>query len=147
MNIKTVAKYFISIDDGTFNNNSSTRLNIYLHMAQNLYIAKTGEKLFKERLYAADNGAENPCVRQSYHKWKSNKQQNFNIPSETKIFLNNVYNILKNADMKDLIQISKEDREWQEKHCSHGKMDSLRHASEYKTQYADAVKYMEKMNG
>ena len=41
----------------------NARLNKYLHIAQNLYIAKEGEKLFSDDLYAYDNGAVAPNVQ------------------------------------------------------------------------------------
>ena len=74
-----VAKYFLSLDEsGTlFNKNiiekngrkfyeGNARLNKYLHLAQNIYIAKTGNPLMDADFYAYDNGAVVPSVQERY---------------------------------------------------------------------------------
>ena len=78
-----VAKYFLNKDDGTLFNNrlvgraerkfyeGNARLNKYLHIAQNLYIARYGSKLFEDDLYAYDNGAVVPSVQENYLAIKS----------------------------------------------------------------------------
>ena len=44
----------------------NARLNKYLHLAQNIYIAKTGEQLLDSIFYAYDNGAVIPEVQENY---------------------------------------------------------------------------------
>ena len=74
-----IAKYFLSKDPDRqlFNKTlvhkngrdfyeGNARLNKYLHLAQNIFIAKTGTKLFQEDLYAYDNGAVALDVQENY---------------------------------------------------------------------------------
>ena len=71
MKAKEIAEWFLLQDkDGKiFNKNlinrngrffyeGNARLNKYLHLAQNIYIAKTGNALFEDCLYAYDNGGD-----------------------------------------------------------------------------------------
>ncbi len=157
-----VAKYFLSKDpDRTMFNKilvqknnrtfyeGNARLNKYLHIAQNLYIAKTGEKLFRENLYAYDNGAVEPKVQENYSVLL-NQSGEVTIDKETSNFLDKIFAFLRNATLDELIEISHEDSEWQGKHSNYSKadqiMDSVSHADEYRQQYADALKVMEGMS-
>lgn len=156
-----VAEYFLSKDpdrklftkklqtkNGRKFYEGNARLNKYLHMAQNVFIAKMGEKLFGEDLYAYDNGAVATNVQENYSVlWSRN-----NVPTFTPEiieFLDKLYLILENAPLDELIDISHEDPEWADKHRGYSKecqrMDSLAHLSEYKEQYADVVEMMERM--
>ena len=78
-----IAKYFLSKDkDKTvFTNNLTTkknhtfydgnaRLNKYLHLAQNLHLAKYGTPLFTDTLLAYDNGAVAFNVQKKYMSLK-----------------------------------------------------------------------------
>lgn len=156
-----IALFFLSKDNGTlFNNNlverdnrtfyeGNARLNKYLHIAQNLYIAKTGKKLFEDTLYAYDNGAVVPAVQESYSVLQKQSLKN-DIPEDTKSFLEDVYLVLGNASLDELIEISHEDVEWEDKHIYYKKddqrMDSMKHIDLYKEQYADMLKVMERMH-
>ena len=152
-----VARYFLSLDaDGkmftdqfvtkhgkTFREGNA-RLNKYLHIAQNLYIAKMGCKLFSDDLYAFDNGAVVPSVREKYMSIQAVKRTAPELPDEYTEFLDKVYRVLKNASLDELITISHEDSEWRERnpHRENQRMNSLARADEYKAQYADMLKIM-----
>jgi len=126
----------------------NARLNKYLHIAQNLYIAMTGQPLFEEHLYAFDNGAVVPSVQENYAILYA-KPANVSFPAAIETFLNKVYKLLENASLDELIQLSHEDSEWIKKHVYYGKadqrMDSMAHLEEYKEQYRDVLRVMEGM--
>ena len=74
-----VALYFISLDpehkvfnrrkcvqDGRCFYIGCERLNHYMHMAQNIYIAKYGEPLMDSVFYAYDGGAVDRAVYEKY---------------------------------------------------------------------------------
>lgn len=158
-----VAKYFLNKDDGTMFNNrlversgsrfyeGNARLNKYLHIAQNLYIAQHGSKLFEDDLYAYDNGAVVPPVRENYLAIKSHYVGK-PIPLDESAFLDKVYQALRNASLEELIDISHEDAEWERKRRRDGfyskedqKMDSLEHIDEYRKQYKDMLIILDRM--
>lgn len=127
----------------------NARLNKYLHLAQNVFIAKNGEKLFGDDLYAYDNGAVATSVQESYSVlWSRSNTPAFT--PEIAEFLDKLYLILENAPLDELIDISHEDPEWADKHRGYSKecqrMDSLSRSSEYKEQYADVIEMMERMS-
>lgn len=156
-----IAEYFLSKDperklftkdlvekNGRIFYAGNARLNKYLHMSQNVYIAKTGGKLFEEDLYAYDNGAVVVNVQESYGiLWNRKSVPQFN--QDICEFLDKIYKILQNAPIEELIEISHEDSEWIQKHDRHLKneqrMDSLSHTKEYQIQYADVLEIMERM--
>lgn len=156
-----VARYFLSKDsdrkvftkdliekNGRKFYAGNARLNKYLHMAQNIYIAKTGNKLFADDLYAYDNGAVALNVQENYAVLLS-KRDIPTIDPEVKEFLDRIYKLLENATLDELIELSHEDSEWDAKHKYYSKerqqMDSLAHIEEYKEQYHDVLKVMERM--
>lgn len=157
-----IARYFISIDTNNqlFNKSLITRndrkfyegnarLNKYLQLAQNLYIAKTGGKLFQEDMYAYDNGAVVPEVQENYAVLLSKKKES-HLSEEICIFLRKVYDLLRNASVDELIELSHEDDAWINKHLyyyrNEQKMDSLSYADKYKEQYEDVLRIMESMS-
>lgn len=162
LNVLDVAQYFLGKDESgkLFNKDlirregrtfyeGNARLNKFLHLAQNLYIAKTGCQLLDADFYAYDNGAVVPEVQEKYSVLLANPSTGSCIESDTKAFLDQFYNAFKNAPLEDLIELSHEDNEWI---CKHGyydkedqKMDSMSRAEEYKQQYADVLKIMERM--
>ena len=160
-----VAKFFINLDANhrLFNHDvteingrtiykGNLRLNKYLHMAQNLYIAKTGKPLIDAPLYAYENGAVMLEVQQNYSAiLKSAKNYKPDFPKDVTSFLKAVYKTFENATIEELIELSHEDKEWQEKHKKNSssvfqsqKMDSLAHVEEYKKQYESVLKIMER---
>ena len=163
LNVIQVAKYFLSKDeDGELFNKKlvtmngrtfyegNAKLNKFLHMAQNVYIAKTGEKLFAEDLYAYDNGAVAPEVQEKYAILLT-KAVKPELPEDIVDFLDKLYVMLKDAPLDELIEISHEDPEWVKKHTGYSKreqrMDSLMYAEEYRVQYSDVLRLIERMCG
>lgn len=158
----SIARYFLSkdVNHKLFNTRNliskcertfyegNARLNKYLHLAQNIYIAKTGNKLFAEDLYAYDNGAITLNVQENYSTLL-NKTDIPNLTSDIQIFLDKIYKMLENATLDELIELSHEDSEWVDKQRyykkSGQKMDSLAHIGEYQTQYRDVIKVMDRM--
>lgn len=126
----------------------NARLNKYLHLAQNVFIAKTGKKLFQDDLYAYTNGAVVVEIQENYSILWSRKAVPEIAPGIAE-FLDKLYLILENAPLDELIKISHEDAEWADKSRGYSKeqqrMDSLAHASEYRVQYADVLEMMERM--
>ena len=155
-----VAKYFLNKDDGTLFNDKlversgrkfyegNARLNKYLHIAQNLYIAQHGNKLFEDDLYAYDNGVVIPSVQENYLAIKS-RYVGKPIPSEGRTFLDKVYQALRYASLEELIEISHEDSEWKRKSTFYKKedqkMDSLKNVDEYREQYRDMLIILDRM--
>lgn len=156
-----VARYFISLDiehrlfnkelitrNGRSFYEGNARLNKYLQMAQNVYIAKTGNKLFEDDMYAYDNGAVVLRVQENYSILIA-KKKDVVFSEDISLFLKKIFNLLENATIDELIELSHEDDAWASKHTHYfkdsQKMDSLDYASEYKEQYADVLLLMEKM--
>lgn len=127
----------------------NARLNKYLHLAQNIYIAKYGEPLMDSIFYAYDNGAVDPKVQENYSVLLERRNQNVVLPENEKKFLNAIYKAFKNATLDELIELSHEDSEWIDKHSFYQKenqrMDSMIHKDEYAEQYADMIKVLERM--
>lgn len=117
-----------------------------MHLAQNVYIAKTKQKLFEEELYAYANGGVILEIQKNYSSLWNNRHIPI-LPVETANFLDKIYYILENAPLDELIEISHEDTEWESKHIGHTKeeqrMDTLSHVAEYQSQYADVIELME----
>lgn len=159
-----VAKYFLSKDTDKslfnkkiINKNNRTlyegnaRLNKYLHLAQNIYIAKTGYPLMDAEFYAYDNGAVSPRVQENYAVLVSQKNYDTSsIENEEKSFLDKFYKAFQSADLDELIDLSHEDKEWIENRCYYlkidQKMDSMKHKDIYKEQYKDIIKVMDRMH-
>lgn len=156
-----VAKFFIDLDsdsrlfphddmqeiDGILYDVGSLRLNIYLHLAQNLYIAKYGKRLFNNDIFACATGGVVKDVKYSYQAlFIDLSYQEFD--DNTEEFLKLVFRINENAPLNELIGISREDPEWVEKYTGTNAtpvMDSLNKAKEYEEQYADALYVMDKL--
>ena len=67
-------------------------------------------------MYAFDNGVVVNTVMNDYSYLKSNKET-YNITDESvKLYIEKMFNILKYAPLKDLIEISHQDEEWKKKH-------------------------------
>ena len=94
----------------------NARLNKYLHMAQNIYIAKYGEPLMDSVFYAYDNGAVDPNVQERYSVLLERRNQPITITDQEKKFLDSIYKAFYNASLDELIELSHEDSEWIEKH-------------------------------
>lgn len=157
------AKYFLKLDKDKklFNKNlreqngrkfyeGNARLNKYLHLAQNIYIAKYGVPLMDSVFYAYDNGAVDPKIQENYSVLLEHRDAPVHIEDNERRFLNAIYKAFYNADLDELIELSHEDSEWLEKHNYYlkakQKMDSMAHKDEYAVQYADMVKVLERMD-
>lgn len=158
-----VAIYFLSLDisctmftkqlcerNGRRFYEGNARLNKYLHLAQNIYIAKYGEPLMDSVFYAYDNGAVDPVVQENYSVLLERRHQEISIPEPEKDFLNKIYKAFKNAELDELIELSHEDSEWIDKHNYYlkqdQKMDSMSRKAEYAEQYADIITILDRMN-
>ncbi|MDR0930428.1 MAG: SocA family protein [Clostridiales bacterium] len=162
-----IAKYFLNKDPKRtyFNHNLITRqgiggeqkfyegnakLNKFLHIAQELYIARTGKQLISDDFYAFTHGAIVDSVRNEFNVrlYKTGILDVNITDEETKDFLDRIYNILKSASIDDLIELSHEDDEWQEKsratQKTQQKMNFMKNAIVYKERFSDALKYMYK---
>ena len=156
-----IAKYFLSKDPDRqlFNKTlvhkngrdfyeGNARLNKYLHLAQNIFIAKTGTKLFQEDLYAYDNGAVALDVQENYAILLSKNSAPCLSP-EISDFLDRIFKVFENASLDELIELSHEDSEWVDKHGYYSKpdqrMNSMARASEYQEQYHDILVIMDRM--
>ena len=127
------------------------RLNKYLHLAQNIYYAKTSKLLFDEPLYAFDNGGVVEAVRENYEMLLKNKDtRSVSLPEDIKEFLKKIFEVLRNADIYKLMELSHEDPEWIAKHSFYSKqdqiMDTKSRLEEYKEQYADIIQLMDGMS-
>ena len=157
-----VAQYFIDKDtDNTLFNKDlvtrnnrtfyigNARLNKYLHIAQMIYIAKTGKPLMDAEFYAYDNGAVTPNVQEKYPILLKQKGSAPKIEGEEKEFLDKFYNAFLSADLDDLIDISHEDYEWIDKNIyylkSDQKMDLMKHADKYKERFKDIIILFDRM--
>lgn len=157
-----VARYFLGLDkekkvfnkevltkNGRSFYEGNARLNKYLHMAQNIYIAKYGKPLMDSVFYAYDNGAVDPNVQEKYSVLLSMRDNPAPIEGEEKRYLDKIYVAFQNATLDELIELSHEDPEWIDKHGHYRKedqiMDSMSRKEEYAEQYADMIKVLERM--
>lgn len=161
----TVARYILSKDPNrcvfntknliTKNNRKfyegNARLNKYLHLIQNVYIAKYGRPLICDDLYAYDNGGVVPKVQENYAILiNENTPVEQNISGTDAIFLDKMCKALETATLDELIELSHEDPEWKAKNHyfnkADQKMESMKYVEAYKEQYADFVKILDRMN-
>lgn len=139
----------LRVQNGRKSYEGNARLNQYLHMAQNIYIAKYGEPLMDYVFYAYDNGAVDPNVQEKYSVLLERRHQPISITDQEKKFLDSIYKAFYSASLDELIELSHEDSEWIEKHRHYRKedqkMDSMSCKEEYAEQYADMIKVLERM--
>lgn len=126
------------------------RLNKYLHLAQNIYYAKTSRLLFDEPLYAYDNGGVVEDIRENFDMLvKIKDEKETSLDEDTKTFLKKVCIVLQNADIYKLMDLSHEDPEWIAKHGFYNKQDQVMNTAsrleEYREQYADIIQIMDNM--
>lgn len=122
------------------------RLNVYLHLAQNIYIAKTGEKLFVDDLYAYSIGAVALNVHRNYPILDKRrfKMVDVDLPEEIELFLAKILRVFQIVKLDELIEFSREDPEWLDKRgVDDQRMDSLARVEEYREQYKDILKVMD----
>lgn len=124
MNAEIIAKYYLSKDPDRvlFNNNvvvknnrkfyeGNARLNKYLFLSQVVYLARYEKKLISDNFVAYDNG---PVIKDIITEYPiiSSRRETVIIPDDVKIFLDKIYESLKNASYDELIEITHEDPEW-----------------------------------
>jgi uncharacterized phage-associated protein len=173
LNAVDVAKYFFKKDKNRelFNGQclvkkngrsfyeGNARINKYLHITQNVWIAMTGEKLIDVDFYAYDNGAVVLDVLDKYlvHLNNISSADFSDFTEEIKSYLDKIYLSLENAYIDELIDLSHEDAEWDRvfnfknergRYATkeEQKMDSLRLQSEYKQQYKNFIWALERLN-
>ena len=129
----------------------NARLNKILHIAQNMYIGRTGEKLIDADFYAYDNGGVILDIQENYaFLIGTNDKESFEVGEEEKDFLHKVYIMLKDAPITELIDIDHEDPAWEEKHMFHNRkedqlMHSLEFVDDYRDRYEAANFYIDRM--
>ena len=128
----------------------NARLNKILHLAQNMYIGKTAEKLIDTDFYAYDNGGVIREIQENYAFLLGTQPETmYPIDSIAATFLHKVYLMLKDAPIRDLIEIDHEDPAWLEKHAFYYKpdqiMDSLKYTKDYQDRYEAANFYLDRM--
>lgn len=142
-------KRVISLNQHEFYEGNA-RLNKILHLAQNIYIGKYSMKLIDTDFYAYDNGGVIPEVQENYAFLLGTKDKApFHIEEADSIFLRKVFNMLKDAPIKDLIDIDHEDPAWIEKHHFYykpeQKMDSMKFIEDYQDRYEAANFYLDRV--
>lgn len=157
-----VARYFLGLDkygeifnkvlrtqNGRTFYEGNARLNKYMHLAQNIYIAKYGIPLMDSIFYAYDNGAVDPVVQENYSVLLERRNQPVTPPKREQEFLDSIFKAFYNAPLDELIELSHEDSEWIDKHGHYQKeeqrMDSMARKEEYERQYADMIKVLGRM--
>lgn len=83
----------------------NAKLNKFLHLAQNIYIAKTGKPLIADDFYAYDNGAVVPEVQENYSSLLKNhvRYDTTSITEEQKVFLKNSLKLSKLLNLTSLL--------------------------------------------
>lgn len=164
VNARDAARFVISLDEKKeyftkqviqLNNREfyegNARLNKILHMAQNVYIGRTGEKLIDADFYAYDNGGVIPDIQENYaFLVGTNDESTFDVDQTSQQFLHKMFIMLKDAPIEELIEIDHEDPAWEEKHMYHNRkedqrMNSLAYADDYKDRYEAANFYIDRM--
>ena len=162
LNAIDVALFFLSLDStGELFNKSlierngrvfyegNARLNKYLHLIQNIYMAKTGDPLIKDCFYAYENGGIIPSIQERYADLLSRDLHINYIPDDIRDFLTRFYVAFKNASIDELIELSHEDSEWVQKHKYYDKqkqkMNPYTYLEEYRSQYSDIIRVLERM--
>lgn len=151
---KLVAEYFLAKDPNRnlFNKNivsynnrkfyeGNARLNKYLFLAQVVYLARNGKRLFPDDFCAYDNGPVIIDIMSSYSILKV-KDSFDEISDDDKKFLDKIYMSLENATYDELIEITHEDPEWvklKSQTYNAPVMDLEKHIDEYKKRYKGLI--------
>ncbi len=146
--VENIAKYILYLDkdNSIFINNlinlnnrdcyeGNVRLNKYLHIMQMVYFAMTDNKLFDDDMYAFDNGVVVNSVMNNYNYLKSTKDSYVIKDESIRKYIEKMFNILKYAPLKDLIEISHQDEEWKKKHNFYLKKDQQINVESQKENY------------
>ena len=155
---KEVARYFLSIDKERklFNKRlvkcnerncyeGNIRLNKYLYFSQTVYLAKYGELLFNEPIQSYDNGPIVKNVQESYAVMYASENKEVELDDKIKVFLDKIYEALKNATYEELVEITHEDTAWKElsnKTYNAPIIDIMKYQKKYEKQYKGLIKVM-----
>lgn len=155
---KEIAKYFLSKDTEKklFNTNviilngrncyeGNVRLNKYLYFAQTVYLARYGKLLFQENILAYDNGPIVKEVMEKYAVIRGSKNIEVLLEDEIKVFLDKIYEALKEATCEELVQISHEDTAWKELSANTSNapvIDIMKYQEKYRKQYKGLIQVM-----
>jgi uncharacterized phage-associated protein len=128
----------------------NARLNKYLHLAQNIYIAKTGTPLMDTDFYAYNNGAVVAEIQENYAAMvKRRDSLKPDVSAIERDFLDRFWEAFRNAMLDELIELSHEDAEWAEKNKRIGKqnqkMDQTKRTDEYREQYRAMVTILDRI--
>lgn len=156
---RDVAKYFLLKDKDRklFNKNliecngrscyeGNIRLNKYLYFAQTVYLAKYGKLLFDDPIQAYDNRPIVKDVMTKYAVMQASENPNVNLDKEIIIFLDKIYDALKNATYQELVDITHEDTAWKDlsdKTYNAPVIDIMKYQKKYEKQYKGLIKIME----
>lgn len=157
-----IARYFINKDPNAiiFNNKrcgydiegqpyaGNLILNKLLHTAQGIYIAKFGEQLFPDALYAYTNGPVVESVRTQYFSLLRNrtKYSNLHFSDTVDHILDQVYEIFGDTPVDEYIEMSHYDSSWEEAlhdKVNYQRMDMMKHKDDYKYIYSGTLYLME----
>lgn len=94
------------------------RLSIYMQIAQNIHIAWKEKPLFRARAEAREVGAIYPFIQEKFVFMQEDTTP-VDLDSETRKYLDIIYNLLKNATTNELIELSRDDIAW----CSAYRVD------------------------
>ena len=100
--------------------------------------------------YAYDNGAVIPKIQENYGALLNSAPYKVFFDDEITDYLDRFYKAFEHSDIDELIELSHEDSEWEDKHIYYSKkkqkMDNSKRLDEYREQYADIIRVMERMN-
>ena len=151
LHAETIAKYILERDkDGSSYlfprelegrkqerfDKGNIRLNQYLHIFQNLWIAKTGEKLFAENMVAEKYGGVVPEVWERYLAFAASEE----MSPDVAVWIDKMCNIMDYAEVYELTDYTLDDPEWEAKiQGKDRRMDSLARAEEYRRLYENTL--------
>ena len=118
------------------------RINKYLFLAQVVYLAKYGKKLFNDEIVAYTNGPVIVDIMNNFASLYEEDTTKLNIDDKTKDFLDKIYMSLENASCEELVDITHGDPEWQKlskKTYSHEVMDLESYIDYYKDIYQGLI--------
>lgn len=128
----------------------NVRLNKIIHLANNMYYARTEEPLIEDDFYAYVNGAVALDVQENYAYLLAKKNElSYNIGTFEKEFLKKVFDILKDTPIERLVEIDHEDPAWIEKSVYplklQQKMEQAKYLECYKDMYEAANFVIDRM--
>lgn len=148
-NVKDLARYILQnhMSNQTCGYEKNVELNARLHFLQNVHVALTGKKLFEEDLYAFETAAVVPEVQAVYLSLAEDFSK---VEPSEKAFVDNAMEALENIDTRTVIELSREDSEWENRRCLKNledrKMHSVENDALYRKKYRKYIQYINKLN-